>query len=459
MKTFATEEDKSKAIDEFDERTGDTNGLDEIMNAEIKPPEEGVVAPPTSEELPPEPKPDDSLTTPVEDQLAPGKEPEVSEMDILKEELANSKKYIQENFSNQANLKALEDKVSKLESTYSENAPPSQKQEVEMRQSKLTELQTRRKSLLSKYPNPEDQLTQEYVDEMNGIQDGLFEEMGNSQHNLSIVQGQVKQATEKADSYVDAREKESLVKSQKKEQLNEAKAIEGFSEKTPQFKLSKPFDEVNQDYIRYQNKVSTIYLGREPQNRAEIDEAMTQLKRRSPHLTTKLKMAGVETKPTQDMTKYLGLCELWDSWTGLRKDPLTGDYNRDKNGKPIPLMRYEPSLKKYVPDRYPSVEAAYNDKSAKEGYYVKQLVNAKIEGGKQVIGAISQRDKGATELGVTETSGGQLQTVEEAFKRINEIDEVEAMRMAYSGDTALLKEYNELAKTVGWAQAENPMAI
>jgi hypothetical protein len=320
----------------------------------------------------------------------------------------------------------------------------------ELKESKLSDLQKRRAELLQKYPNPEDQLDGEYVSQMNDIQKGMLEEMANIQYNQAVIQDQAKSAAEKADSYITKREQEDYQARVESNLEKQIKEMDKFCQSNPQFKLSKSFNEVEEDYKRYQMDVSKVYFGREPKTVDEINEAMEQVKRRSPGLISRLSASGIDTEPNADLKGYLGACEVWDYWQGYRKDPLTGDFHRDETGKIIPLMRYDSNTGTRVPDTYPTPEAAFNDKAAKEGFWTKQLVSAKIEGAKKAMSAMSQRDGGATELGANETQGGVLRTKEQAIERINEIDEVEAAKMARFGDPSLLNEYNELAKTIDW---------
>lgn len=465
IKTFASEEEKNKAIEDFDERSGDLSDLEEIMNAEISsddsPADKSVEKP---EDTPPEPVPSD--TTVDDDQPAQSDEdkekPEETksdgdeqktddsnELEELRATVKQQKEFIESNLSQMDNLRKLEEKVVSLEKAHSEqdDAP---KKEVELRSSKLTELKERREKLLQKYKDPEDVVDAEYVKEMNEIQAGLFEELSTLQHNMTVIQQQASDATEKADSYIATREEETINDKIKAEEVRQQKEVNKFTDSHDEFKLSKPWDDVKEDYKQYQRRVSRVYFGRDPQNVDEVRQAMAQLNRRSPDLLNKLKMSGIPDEPNDDMVKYLATCELWDYWQGFRKDPLTGEFRRNDNGSIVQLTRYEPTLDKHVPDTYPSIEAAFNDQSAKNGYYTKKIIAAKIKGGKSAMDAIKQRDGGAKELGANETAAGAVKAVDDAYKSIMNINEEEAMRLAMEGDFNLLNEYNSLAEILKW---------
>jgi hypothetical protein len=466
-KTYATEEEKSRAIEEFDINSKDQSLLDDIMNAEIVPVDSGepVEKPvePQSDVTPSADVPPTVLETPVPDgQTVPTtpdetpQETQESEVDRLKRELDEKNKYIQEALGSIDTIRSLEQKVVSLENQYQATPPttPAEKKEMRLRESKLAELQNRRKLLLEKYPSIEDQMDPEYQKESNEIQSGLFDEISTLQENMRLIQQHADTAVQKADKYLVQRQEDAERSRMQESQNVEMKQIEDFTKTVPELRMDISMSDANKEYIEYQTNVAKVYYGREPRNLVEVNEAMNMLKRRSPGLVTKLNAAGIPQEPSANVKKYLAACEVWDYWKGYRKDPLTGDYHYDKNGNVIPLTRYEPSIGKYVPDVYPDPVAAFNDKSAREGFYTRQLVKAKIDGGKQVIHAINERAKGATELGATETHGGSMLSVEEALNRANQMDPREIVMAARDGDMSLLNEYNQYAKTLGWSEVD-----
>ncbi|HUX57148.1 MAG TPA: hypothetical protein VMV77_09245 [Bacteroidales bacterium] len=455
MKTFATEEDKNKAIDDFDERKGTEADLDEIMNAEIGTPETStddvvdvVVVPPTEE-----PKPEVTLTESTVDQTITEKTTP-DDVAILKQQLLEKEQYIKENLSNISNIRALEEKVSLLSQAQQTPETKQEKKESTLRESRLSELKERKKKLIERFPDPEQQLDSDYIIEMNAIQDGFFDEFEILQNNISVAHEQANNAVKKSESYYVQKEEDAAKSRYQDAITNEEKEVEKFSKKHPEFTMTKSLKEVDADYKEYQKEVAKVYFGKETVSPIEASEAMAQLKRNSPGLMAKLRASNVPTTLSGDMVKLLGLCETWDYWTAYRKDPITGDYHRDKNGNIIQLTRYEPKTGTYIPDYFPGMEEAYNDKAAKEGYYTKQVLSAKIEGGKQAISAINRRDSGAVELGVNETSGGQQQALDEVYKKINEMDEKQIIMSARAGDNRMLNEYNSMAKAIGWPEIE-----
>jgi hypothetical protein len=451
--TFTSEEEKIKAIQEYDERSSE-EGLDEIMNAPVEEPKQDD----TPEDLPPseldklEKRPEESADLdpeqkPEDNNKSEGDDPN-KKIEDLEAKLAERERFINENLSKMDEINILQRRVKELEEGRKEE--PVEKEEFVLKESKLKTLQEKRVELLKKYPNPEDQLDGEFVAQMNEIQEGMFEEMNTINHNMSLIQDKAAKANEKAESYVNLRKKEEEQKKAKTVEEYEKEQIVEFSKKNPQFKLSKSFDEVDEDYKQYQKSVTKIYFGRDPKSKTEINEAMNALKRRSPSLIGRLSVSGVSPDLTDDMKKYLGLCEVWDGYTGYI-NPETGEYNRDANGNIVQITRYDPETGKQVPDKFNSPEAYFNNKFVKHGQYARALRGAKIAGAKEALQAASQRDTGAVELGSTETSGGTpAQVKEEALKRVNNIDVELAVRMARRGDPALLNEYNKLAESIDW---------
>jgi hypothetical protein len=462
MKTFATEEERIEAIKGIDEDDpSKLPELEEFLKAEIVPQkpktEDTPAETPPVQETPDSEAAKDLSTDKKPDADVPVDKPEggePNEIEALRAQIAEKESFIKENLGRIGDYSELKKKIADLEKVHSKKEGIPEK-EVQLRESKLSDLRKQREKLLEKYPNPEDQLDGEYVTEMNKIQQGMLDEFDVMQHNMQIVQEKAIKASEKADSYISRREQEEADKRIEDALALQKKEIIAFSEKYPQFKMTKPFDEVDNEYKNYQKEITRVYFGRDPKDGQELSEAMQQFKRRSPGLMARLNAAGIAAEPTEDMKKYLGLCEIWDGYTGYRKDPLTGDYQYYEDGRVKPLMRRNLMTGEYEPDTYRSPEAYFNDKQAQEGYYTKQLIAAKIEGAKGAMKAMTQRDAGAVELGATETQGGVLQAKDEAFKRINEIDVERAVIMARQGDLSLLNEYNQLAKTLEWPVAED----
>lgn len=466
MFSFANEEEKIAALEKFDERTGTEEELNALIDAKVgeEPTtgESAVAGESVASEN--EPMADTTSSDQVpEEKVLPPETPkdvpqEPDDITRLKQELEEKNRLIQSYYGNLDNVRKLEEKVNALESVSKQTVDtPQEKKELRLRQGNIAKLRNRRKALLEKYASSEDQLDPEYIKEMNEIQSGLMDEIDTLSYNLGVVQSQADTAVQKADNYVSMRKEEDSQKRMEDSFAKQKREVEDFMQKNEQFRTAKSFDALDDEYKMYQTNVAKMYYGRDPANIVEVNEAMDQLRRKSPYLVTKLQSAGIPTEPTDDMKKYLGVCELWDHWQGWRKDPLTGDFRRDKQGNIVQLTRYEPTTGNYVPDTYPSLESAYNDKAAKDGYYTKQVLQAKIQGGKEAIQAATQRGKTAQELGAQETSGGQVQAVEEAYHKIMEMDVDRVMQEAYDGNDTLLNEYNAMAKLLDWPVVDNPI--
>lgn len=460
--TFATEEEKLTAIEGFDISTEDESKLDELMNAEVVPattdetPIEPVVETETPGETPVEPDPttEEPKTEDSQTDITGSQSTEKTMIEQLEAKIEEQNRFIQENLMNQGNYHKLQEEIAELKQN--KEVPPEEKK-PEIKESKLSELVEARKNLLLKYPNPEDRLDAEYITEMNRIDEGLFDELGGINHNMSIYRTQAEEAKKKVDEYYVTRESEAQRNRQQNAQEKQQEEIEAFAAKNPEFKLSKSFGEVNRDYSAYQLSVAKVYWGQDvqPNELDKINEAMNSLQNNSPNLKLRLQAAQIPVEPNEDMKRYLGLCELWDHWQGYRKDSRTGDYQRDKKGQAVPVTRWEPSQGQYVPDTFPTVEAAYNDQSVKSGYWMSKVIQAKIDGGKEALQAANKKGDTAVELG---SGGTGQQSATEIAQNLNNMNVDYIMTEFWNGNRKPFDDFNAKAKLIGMEPLEDPQS-
>jgi len=492
--SFTSEEEKISALDKLPDTPENLAEIDRVMNAPVRETPEGTkdAKPKEAEEAKPEDQPAEEQTpTPKAEEKPAGESQKPNELiqiplselpeeyrtfdnagKLLKkiknqdETISRQTSFIREKLQTQA-VSPSTDEIERIRRENEElrrqiqagqrqggeaGAPAERK--VEASQGKLTEIVSRRKALYHKFSDPEDrQFNAEFLKERDALEEMQFEELGHLNTALAQVRSEINETKRQAQSAVEYTQQFGQKGKDEEEFTNQIKEIESFTAKNPEFKLSKPFMEIDKEYAEYQEQVASIYWGRKPSNKSETQVAMNQLQRRSPDLLNKLQAAQIETSPTQDMERYLATCEIWDAWQGIRKDPLTGDFHRDKNGRIVPMTRYDPLLKTEVPDRYPSAESAYNDLQVRSGYYTNKVVEAFKKGGQSAAEARGKRDGGAVEMD-NATGGKPKQTSEQALDLISKIDERAAMMAARAGDTTLLNRYNELATVVGWPLLE-----
>ena len=480
---FASEEAKIAALDNIEETPANVDEIKRIMDAPVTPTEpQKVVEPPTEKpaETPPPATPPKEEIKPAEP--APGQKPDAITIPLseLPEEYRNfddaakllKKVKNQDELIERQTLKIREilqnagvntpDQIETLRRENEElrrsiqaapkpDAGAAEAQRLAAKsQSKINEIITRRRALLAKHSDLEDQqFNPEFIKERNALDDMMVEELARQNQYLETVSSGVEETKKLASDAISMRRTDDAKAKEAEVFNNEVKAIQSFADSTEGFKLSKPFMELDKEYRDYQNQIASIYWGRPPASPQEIKEAMDKLQQRSPKLIGDLQAAGIPQEPTDDMQKYLATCEIWDAWQGIRKDPVTGDYRRDAQGNIVPLTRWDPLTKQYVRDSYPSPQAAYNDLQVNSGHYTRKIVEAFKKGGMSLAEARSKRDGGVVEM--DNASGGKPKiSADTALEDIQKVDEEEAVLRARGGDPSLLKRYNDNALILGW---------
>lgn len=210
----------------------------------------------------------------------------------------------------------------------------------------------------------------------------------------------------------------------------------------PELKLSKSVKEIEGEYKSWADGVAMAFYGRPAANVAEKFSALEQLQNKNPELVSKCQLMGIKTEPTQDIQRYMKLCEYLDYRDGFRKDPATGQYIR--------LMKYDGRTQTQVPLVLPSLKAAIEQKRIEEGYYHKKADNAFQEGAESISQAAMRRDKGAVELNngdeQGQTPGGGQKA---AYDTLLRIDAEDAMYKFRHGDSTAVEELNKARKALG----------
>ena len=484
--TFASEEDKIAALDKIPETPENVAEIQKVMDAQVGDTPPASAAKPEAES---QEKPETTVTDPAPE-TPPAEKPAekadgfiqipLSELPeeyrsfdnagkFLKkvknqdETIARQTQFIRENLPKREQVadegietlrrenEELRRKVQTGLDAGKTVAAPTQ-QQAAASQGRLGELIQKRKALLQKFSDVEDQqFNSEFIKEKTALDDMVLDEMTRLNGALEAMGREVQETKKQAGEVIQSRRFEEQRSQEEKVFTEQVKTIQTFTDTHEEFKLSKPFMEVDKEYREYQAKVASAYWGRLPKDGGEIQQAMEQLQRRSPALLNTLQAAQLPTEPTDDMQRYLATCEVWDAWQGIRKDPLKGDFNRDKNGRVVPLTRWDPISKQFVPDAYPTPESAYNDLQVRGGHYTQKVIEAFKQGGKTAAEARSRRDGGVVEM--DNSSGGKPRaSADQALVEIEKIDEVQAKRQAMDGDPTMLKRYNDLALIVGWPQ-------
>jgi hypothetical protein len=182
------------------------------------------------------------------------------------------------------------------------------------------------------------------------------------------------------------------------------------------FKLTKSSKEVEQDYVNWRDGVALAVYGRPAKTRAEKNAALDQLKVKTPELISKLRIMGISEEPTEDIKRFITVCEVLD-------------YQDAHN--------------------IGTLKDAIKHKRLEDGYYDKQFDGSFQKGAQSVAEAAQRRDKGAVELNAHEDVG-QTQDSQAWAQRILENADSEAAKKEYDhGNTARFDEINKARKVFG----------
>lgn len=231
-------------------------------------------------------------------------------------------------------------------------------------------------------------------------------------------------------------QRKTIEQQQREEALRERyKEADTIGEVGGEFKLSKSSKDVEQEYVNFRDDVSLAFYVRPAKNDEEKFAALDQLKLKNPDLISKLRIMGVSEEPSEDIKKFISICEMLDYQEGYRTDPRTGKVER--------LYKTDIATGKQVPLVLPSLKAAIQQKRIEEGFYDKQVDGAFQKGAQSVAEAAQRRDKGAVELNAHEDVG-QTQDSMAWAQRILENADSESAKYEY--DHGKPEKFNEINK-------------
>lgn len=488
--TFSTEEERRTAIDNLDERDPSNElRLDEIMNAPLKSNDE------VDKEKPTDQKPDiESKEEKVEDKKEEEKkDPSLDEILTIKKgdlpqgfdtpgKLFKSYKEAQELIERQT--KFIKEKLGgtdqNLQSAMN-RAEQAEKELAELRKKieKPAQTETKKEDLS---PIPEsvspqikqiriklqelsaDPITNE--EEIHQLRLNLDDLWLKENERTSILierankrsedaEKKALEASTTANKYIEESKKSESQKLAAESLKREFQEMDNFSVKYKEFKTTKPMAEVENDYAKWASEVTNLYYGMpiNIESQQGIDcmhQALSMLEKGAPDITEKCRVAGVPISPSEDIKKYLEICDLLNYRDGYRINPNTG--------KKESVQRYHSPSGKYIPDTFPSLSDAYENRRVRDGYYDKRIREAFTQGGESMVKAISKRDEGAVEIdntsGASSVDAGVKMSTQDATKVINEINEIEALRRKKNGDPSLFNKLNEAFKVMGLSSIE-----
>lgn len=258
------------------------------------------------------------------------------------------------------------------------------------------------------------------------------------------------EASDRASQVVELGKKSEAEVAAEQALKNEFKQMDSFAAKYPEFKMSKSSPEVERDYAQWASDVTALFYGTQinietKEGRSAMEKALKMLERGAPDIVEKCKIANVPIEPGEDVKKYLEICALLDYRDGKRFNPITGQMEE--------VFRYHQPSGKEIPDTFPTLEDAYENRKVKDGHYEKRIREAYAKGGADLTNALAKRDSGTVEMDGSAPSSrsdaGLVMKADEAERIMDSIDEATAIRQARSGNPELLNQLNEAFKVLG----------
>jgi len=424
-------EERTEAIDNYDEDNGNPEELSDIQNAEIveKPPEEVAETPTQSEEtqetteekptfLPSEEE-EAKETPPEETQAETPAEPKTytitdkdlpegykSVGDVLKAfgeqksliERQNEK--IQKDVDRYGNL---EGEIAKLKEA---RQAPQEQQESKQTTVNLEDAKKNVVNLATEYKSAMevDQFSEKSAKLQLELQNANF---AYSQNLETSLENHQKALQKEADQRKQLTENERALE---KEYQEIAKFSDDHKE---EYGLSKAPQEVEKVYVDWGKKVAAQFYGRPANNWDEVRMALMQLENGNPSLTNNCQLAGLQTTPDQDVANYQKISDLVAYRDGKKYNP---------DGSFMYSQRYNPETSKNEVVKFPSIKSALENKRVSEGYYRKKESDAYNKGVNEHRKALEQRDTNVLSNATDDSQAGD-RTLTKVRQEIDDYNE------------------------------------
>jgi hypothetical protein len=342
----------------------------------------------------------------------------------------------------------------KKKSSSAPQAPTATQKDISSSQSRLAEIQKLKDELAQadtfdeKAIEKRRQLDNLWYEEISRL-DGLVTQQMQETQAAKEIAGK---ATQEVESYKKTQDAARQSEEANKALLRELESIDKFcgNPAYSEFKMAKPSREVESDYLEWGKAVASLFFGADVnvysrEGRASMKTALDMLGKGAPDIVEKCRLAGVAVTPTDDIRKYLDICDLLDYRDGLRYNPASG--------KKEVVQRFHPPSGSYIPDAFPSIEAAYENRKVADGVYAKRISEQYRKGGADALAAVAKRDGGIVELDnvITSKNGGATSemTAEKAMEIIKSIDEETAVKMKRDGNPQLFNQLEAAYRTIG----------
>lgn len=451
--TFATEEDRVKAIEGLDESPDNLEKLEEIRNAKIGVAESTETKVEATGSTPPEPKTDVTKDQPqsVDSEDLKGFKTRgelLKAFDEQKSLIERQTQFIREKLSQQAPqvdqsiVQRAERAERELEQLKRGTQQPTHgtKADIAVVQSEIQRIQTLQDELDKQAEgDPDVAYTADYQKKVRELQRLQTKNV----MALTELYGQARQEIIEAKK-VSSEFAQSITRSKEEQRQQEIvggeyKAMDGLDD--PEYKLSKPSKAVEAEYVKWANDVALARYGRPAQNKDERFAALEQLQLKNPELLQKCQMMGISPESSQDVARYVSMCDLMDYRDGIRRDPVTGQKRQ--------ITRIDPFSGKEVPILLPDLKSALKQKRLEEGYYDKRADGSFQQGAESLAKAAGRRDQGAVTLDGGKDQGQTPGGIEWAHKVVSEYDPEDVMIAYRRGDKTKFDEINKARGLLG----------
>ncbi len=246
-------------------------------------------------------------------------------------------------------------------------------------------------------------------------------------------------------------QQQMAAKQEKQADLSIRKLQESFPElKTTKSVMGNNGNSVEEDVVRFANRVSIMKTGRPAQNWAERNQIINSYLRGEPDVFGFCQNNGITPETVgataDDIKAYSLIANIDMHSRGMKIDPYTGQYHQlvnPDNGQPVNFPDHKAAYK-WMRDEYGITQAERNQ----------QLQDAEKQGQQNLQKSLEKRDLAATTL-TPETSGspdniGQEITEDEATRILNTPDLEELIELnGRKGDAHWFDQYNKALKRIG----------
>lgn len=226
---------------------------------------------------------------------------------------------------------------------------------------------------------------------------------------------------------------------------NACKLMDGFAQSPecpPELRTGRSFNDMASEAMRFHRELAVHYSGKPASDITDADTsaAVAAYLKGTPQLVQRVQQAGLQEPETY--RKWVELDAVDALRTGWIRDPVTQQWKQ----------RYSPDNGK--PVQFPDALSAYHEYQRLTGRDTAQVAKAVQDNSRQMLAAITQRDRGLVQMDVQgdRNKDGQI-AVDQAMVRLEEINQNGGydwvLREARRGNKELWNQYNGILVALG----------